>query len=105
MNKAQSEAPSVEEILARLAEQVADVFDGDLEDYPQTKLINEATSKINRLIVEAEVKGMKKMNDRFAGLYGIGGDGNDHVTTYRKVYFDNVQEILALSNNLSNGDV
>lgn len=37
-------------------------------------------------------KQMKEVQ-RFAGLYGIGGDGNDHVATYRKVYSNRMNQL------------
>lgn len=47
---------------------------------------------LNALIEFIRKKQMAEIQ-RFGGLYGIGGDGNDHVTTYRNVYSKRMNEL------------
>lgn len=76
---------------------------GHQSDNVRREAKTEAKHRLNALIDkkvrEAETKGIAKINQRFSGLWGIGGDGNDHVTTYRNVYWKNSQEISQLQNN------
>ncbi len=66
----------------------------------QPLIIKHMMPKLQALIAqrerEARIEGMKEINQTFAGLWGFGGDGNDHITIYRHVYNKNAQKIAEL---------
>lgn len=53
------------------------------------QLVDAVLPVIEKHALEARIKATQK----FSGLYGIGGDGNDHVATYRKVYAEEMAKL------------
>jgi hypothetical protein len=53
----------------------------------------DAKKSLRTLLIKERIAATMK----FSGLWGIGGDGNEHVATYRRVYS---QEMSTLQNSL-----
>ena len=96
---------SVENVLGRWDRQIATAYEKLTEKEKQSDRdqVMRYWDLITRHIQIEVLEARKKATLNFSGLWGIGGDGNDHVAIYRRIYGKEMEhierELAELKNN------